>query len=93
MWVFGQGGPQAFIKAATVKPALIEELQSRFPPRALDGEEWIFFGVELARDLPYGWATLVENALGVSFLERFIAWHQHLVAVLLPRNLWLVCSR
>ena len=64
VWVFGEGGPQAFIRAAAVKPALIEELQGNYPPRAASGEEWVFFGNEYARDLPYGWATLVENALG-----------------------------
>ena len=74
MWVFGESGPQAFIKAATVKPALIEELQSSFPPRATNGEEWVISGKELARDLPYGWATLVENTLGVLYRLSLLAW-------------------
>ena len=47
VWVFGEGGPDAFVHAAAVKPAFIEELRSSFPPvDAKSGERWMFFGSE-----------------------------------------------
>ena len=33
VWVFGEGGPHAFIDSAAVKPALLPELEDSWPPR------------------------------------------------------------
>ena len=50
VWVFGEGGPEAHIHAAAVRPALIEELRGSFPPAgARSGERWTFFGSEYAQ--------------------------------------------
>ena len=33
VWVFGEGGPRAFIDSAAVQPALLTELENTYPPR------------------------------------------------------------
>ena len=35
VWVYGEGGPRAFIDSAAVKPALLEDLEDTYPPRCL----------------------------------------------------------
>lgn len=62
VWVFGEGGPRAFIDSAAIKPALLPELEASWPPREKNGgEEFVFMGDGYARDLPYAWTTLMEN--------------------------------
>ncbi|CAL5222833.1 g5257 [Coccomyxa viridis] len=63
VWVWGQGGGSAEEDSKLVEPALIAELEDQWPPRGQDGQPWDVVGAEYMRDLPYGWATLVENIM------------------------------
>lgn len=37
-----------------MKPALIPELGTQWPPCGHDGQPWAYFGAQYMRDLPYG---------------------------------------
>ncbi|CAL8461973.1 g1504 [Coccomyxa elongata] len=70
VWVYGEGGPRAFIDSAAVKPALIEELCPDYPPRGEGtGETYCMSGKPYLRDLTYSWNTLVEITLDPSHLN------------------------
>ncbi|CAL8461986.1 g1517 [Coccomyxa elongata] len=69
VWVWGEGGPRAFIDSAAVQPAYVPELAVEEGIRHASGAEAVYFSVPYTRDFPYAWDVLAENLLDPSHVN------------------------
>ncbi|KAK9908986.1 hypothetical protein WJX75_005595 [Coccomyxa subellipsoidea] len=69
VWVFGEGGPRAFIDSAAVQPAYAPNLAVEETLHDANGGEAVRFAAPYVRDFPYGWDVLAENLLDPSHVN------------------------
>ena len=69
VWVWGEGGPSAFLDSAMVAAAALPQLAQEPGVRHASGGNVIMVTPPYTRDFPYAWDVLTENLLDPSHLN------------------------